>query len=88
MQGPEALAEPDGVQRRAQAGRHDGLGAAARGEQVLQVLPALDAADRRSVRRPFHLFLVVGGDGQASDLGRPVRRQVRRAAAARFNERR
>jgi hypothetical protein len=42
------------------------------GEQLLQTLLALDAADRRRVRHSFDLTLVVGGHGPAGDAGRPI----------------
>lgn len=48
VQGPETLMETGGIQRPAQAGRHDPGGIRARGEQFLQALGSLDASSTLS----------------------------------------
>src|SRR5438105_5010896 len=68
VQGAEALTEPGGVQRGTQARRHHAGDATARVEQRLQMTLPLNGPDRRGVRRPLHLALVVGGHGLTGDV--------------------
>lgn len=51
-------------------------------EQFLKPFLPLDRPDRRGIRRPFHLSLVIGGHSPAGGVGRAVWSQVHRGPPA------